>query len=85
MFPVEPLQETNPEQDQDPFMTSPNKSPKNQRNGQGHNHSGHRGRCRVRGHGKGRGSSHGPKKFFCHFHGNELDHTTNFCPKKKKP
>ena len=81
VFPVEPSQETNPEQDQDPFMTPPNKSLEDQRNGQGHNHSGHRGRGRVRGRRKGRGSSHGPKKFFC---GNESDHTTNFCPEKKR-
>ena len=27
VFPVESLQETSPEQDQDPFMTPPNKSP----------------------------------------------------------
>ena len=24
------------------------------------------------------------KSFFCHFHGNESDHTTNFCPEKKR-
>ena len=25
-----------------------------------------------------------PRKFFCHFHGTDLDHTTNHCPEKKK-
>ena len=51
---------------------------------QGRNHSGHKGRGRGRGRGKGRGPSNGPKKFFCHFHGSDSDHTTNFCPEKKR-
>ena len=65
-------------------MTPPNKSHEGQLNNQGRNHSGHKGRGRGRGRGKGRGPSNGPKKFFCHFHGNESDHTTNFCPEKKE-
>ena len=65
-------------------MTPPNKSPEGQHNNQGRNHSGHKGRGRGRGHGKGRGPSNGPKKFFCHFHGSDSDHTTNFCLEKKR-
>ena len=34
VFPVESSQETSPEQDQDPFMTPPNKSPEGQHNNQ---------------------------------------------------
>jgi len=65
-------------------MTPPNKSPEGQHNNQGRNHSGHKGRGRGRGRGKGRGPSNGPKKFFCHFHGSDSDHTTNFCAEKKR-
>ena len=65
-------------------MTPPNKSPEGQHNNQGRNHSGHKGRGREHGRGKGRGPSNGPKKFFCHFHGSDSDHTTNFCPEKKR-
>ena len=83
VFPVEPSQETNPDQEQDSFITSPNKSPEGQHNNQGRNHSGHKGRGRGRGRGKGRGPSNGPKKVFCHFHVSDSDHTTNFCPEKK--
>ena len=32
VFPVEPSQETNPDQEQDSFMTPPNKSPEGQHN-----------------------------------------------------
>lgn len=84
VFPVEPSQETSPEQEQDQFTTPPNKSPEAQQNNQGRNHPGHKGRGHGRGRGKGCGPSNGPRKLFCHFHGSDSDHTTNFCPEKKR-
>ena len=66
------------------MIPPPNKSPDGQHNNQGRNYSGHKGRGRGRGRGKGRGPSNGPKKFFCHFHGSDSDHTTNFYPEKKR-
>ena len=66
VFPVEPSQETNPDQEQDSFITPPNKSPEGHHNNQGCNHSGHKGRGRGRGRGKGRGPSN-PKSFSATF------------------
>ena len=53
-----------------------------------HHHDSNRGgrsaRCRGRGRGRSQGPSEQPRKFFCHFHGAESDHTTNHCTNKKK-
>ena len=83
VFPVEPSQENNPEQDQDPFITLPHKSPESQHNNQGHNHSGHKGRGRGRGRGKGSGPSHGPN-FFLSFSWQRVGSYNQFLPREEE-
>ena len=79
VFPVEPSQNIEAHQTFDPFMLPPsNKLPTNQRTTSDHQPSGDRGR------GRGRGPPRETRNFFCHFHGNQSDPTTNHCPEKKK-
>jgi len=83
---VEPSQRTTLYADTEPYMTPPAQSFNSQPSN--HRHEPNRGGRSTRGRGRGRGRSQGPpdqpKKFFCHFHGAESDHTTNRCPEKKK-
>ena len=86
IFLVEPSQRTAPHPDTEPYMTPPAQSFNSQPSN--HRHDSNRGGKSTRGRGRGRGRGQQPpdqpRKFFCHFHGAESDHTTNHCPKKKK-
>jgi hypothetical protein len=91
IHPVQPQQEDESQSIQ-PFITPP---PTQQSTT--FDQPSHRGgrSNRARGRGRGRGCGQGPphqnnnnpnepNKFFCHFHRRDSDHTTNYCPEKKK-
>ena len=87
ILPVEPSQDTDQQEEFDPYIIPPATQPSKEQdnnNSKEHNQRSRSNRGRGKGRGRGRGPPEGPQKLYCHFHGVDASHRTNQCPEKKK-